>query len=215
VIAIVASDLDPQARALVRSWRAAGAALLSADDLGSPGWTFRPAEPERGTAVVNGRRIRIRDLRAVLTRRPAIVAEELSRIASADRAYVAAETNAFLVAWLHALPCPVINRPTTTSLCGPAWGDLHWRAAAARIGAAWAAGDDAEPARELVVCGERCFFADTHGQSAIAFALARAANADLLAVRMRGERICAASIAPDLRDPDVRRCLLSLLRRRA
>src|SRR5664279_42730 len=99
MIAVLASRLDPEARALVAAWSAEGAALLSAEDLGSPGWVFDPRDPGAGTAVVAGQPVPVAALRAVLTRRPAVVAEELARIAPADRPYVAAETNAFLVAW--------------------------------------------------------------------------------------------------------------------
>ena len=70
-------------------------------------------------------------LQAVLTCRPAVLAEELGRIAADDRSYVAAELNAFLVAWLSALPSRVVNRPTPRSLCGPAWNRVQWQAAAA------------------------------------------------------------------------------------
>ena len=78
------------------------------------------------------------ELQAVVTRRPAVVAEELAWIDPADRSYVAAEANAFLVAWLDAIPCRVVNRPTATSLAGPSWGPLQWAAAAGRAGVRWA-----------------------------------------------------------------------------
>src|SRR5581483_2527617 len=100
VLAVLASRLDPAARDLVAAWSSADAALLSAEDLSSEGWFFRLGEAAGGRAVVDGRRVAVRDLRAVLTRRPAVVAEELAWIDPGDRDYVAAEANAFLVAWL-------------------------------------------------------------------------------------------------------------------
>ena len=162
-------------------------------------------------AVVEGQRVKTADLRAVLTRRPAVLAEELARIDPADRSYVAAETNAFLVGWLSALPCTVVNRPTPTSLCGPAWGELHWRMAAARVGVVWAETDHPEEAHEVVVCGKHCLFARTPGQARAAMALALAAGVELLSIRFHGDRVSGASVAPSLDNPDVRARLLSYL----
>ena len=150
MIAVLASQFDPEARALVVAWSNAGAALLSAEDLCSPGWIFHLNDPSGGMAVVGGKRVKVSELRAVLTRRPAVVAEELGRINSADRPYVAAETNAFLVAWLSALPCRVVNRPRPSSLCGPAWDALHWHAAATKAGLAWDYSADKKKAHTVV-----------------------------------------------------------------
>jgi hypothetical protein len=203
--------LDPESRSVVDAWSSAGAALLSAEDLVSPGWTFSVGDPRSGTAVVDGRRINTADITAVLTRRPSVLAEELGRIHPADRAYVAAETNAFLVAWLSALPCAVVNRPTTTSLCGPAWDTLHWQSAAARVGLPWSDADDTSDAHEVVVCGERCVFAHDAREAAMATALARAAGTELLGVRFQREGISGVTVAPSLADTDVRACVLEHL----
>jgi len=212
MIVILASQLDSDACSLVRAWSAFGAVLLSAEDMCNSGWDFQPSDPARGTAVVEGQRIKIADFRAVLVRRPAVLAEELIRIDSADRAYVAAETNAFLVAWLSALSCPVVNRPTTTSLCGPAWGELHWRVAAARAGGSWVGPNNAIKEREVVVCGQHCLFANTPKQAKDALALARVAGVELMSVWFRGDQICGASVAPVLEKAEVRACLLDHLR---
>jgi hypothetical protein len=211
VIAVLASRLDPESRSVVDGWSSVGAALLSAEDLVSPGWTFSVGDPRGGTAVVDGRQIGTADISAVLTRRPSVLPEELGRIHPADRAYVAAETNAFLVAWLSALPCVVVNRPTTTSLCGPAWDALHWQCAAARIGLAWSDAGDTSDAHEVVVCGERCVFARDDREAAMATALSRAADTELLGVRFQGDRISGVTVAPSLADADVRACLLDHL----
>ena len=220
MIAVLASGLDPEAQALVAGWSSAGAALLSAEDLGSPGWVFDPGDPSSGVAVVAGRRIPISSLRAVLTRRPAIVAEELSWIVPADRPYVAAETNAFLVAWLSAVPCRVVNRSTPTSLCGPAWNRVQWQAAAARAGMPWVEcprGEEfqtkpAEETETLVVCGECVLFARDAATEAAARSLAHAAGVTLLSVRTYKGAICGASVAPDLGNAAVRSALLDHLR---
>jgi hypothetical protein len=210
MIAILASRLDGEARDLRTEWSGSGAALLSAEDLISPGWDFRPEDPASGTAVIEGRRVKVSQLRAVLTRRPAVLAEELAGIAPAERAYVGTEINAFLVAWLHALPCLVLNPPTTRSLSGPAWDDWHWRVAAARAGIECAAAGGVE-AHTVVVCGEECWFAATERQASIARRLAQIAGVELLSVCFAGDRLCGASVAPPLQDPELRTCLLRRL----
>lgn len=158
--------------------------------------------------VVNGRRVKVTDLRAVLTRRPAVLAEELTRIDPADRSYVAAETNAFLVAWLSAIRCPVVNRPTATSLCGPAWSELHWRVAAARAGVEWACNSSRGKSHAVMICGAECLWARTAEEAAAARALSKAACVELLEVRFRKGKVCRATVAPALADDEVRGRLL-------
>jgi hypothetical protein len=211
VIAVLASRFDPEARDMVSAWSDSNAVLLSAEDLCSPGWSFRPAAPAESVAVMDGQRVRVSELRAVLTRRPAVLAEELMRIAPADRSYVAAETNAFLVAWLSSLPCLVVNRPTPTSLCGPAWGELYWRSAAARVGVDWADAEETGDMHEVMLCGRRLLFSNSIEEETAVRALARTAGVGLLGVSFRNGRVCGASAAPALTISEVRDCLLSYL----
>jgi hypothetical protein len=212
MIAVLASELDSEAQSVVADWSGYRAALLSARDLTTAGWEFHPADPSSGVAVIDGRRVPVANLQGVLTRRPAVLSEELAWLDPGDRQYVAAETNAFLVAWLSSLPCPVVNRPTTTSLCGPAWDELHWRSAAAGAGVDWAEPDDKSTVQRVVMCGERSFFAATDRQAEIARALAHVAGVDLLAVSFRGDHVCAASVAPPLDNPEIRKHLIGQLR---
>jgi hypothetical protein len=116
LIAVLGSELDEAARGLVDAWAAEGAVLLSAQDLCTRGWVFRAITNGDGWFVAGGVRRPTAALRGVVVRRPAVAAEELPWIAADDRQYVAAEINAFLVAWLSTLPCPVLSRPTVTSL---------------------------------------------------------------------------------------------------
>src|SRR5262249_16821413 len=74
------------------------------------------------------------DLGGVLTRMPAVFETDLPQITVADRAYVAAEMTAFLLAWLGDLPCPVLNRARPTSLAGPVWRPEEGIQAAAPAG---------------------------------------------------------------------------------
>jgi hypothetical protein len=211
VIAIVASRLDSEARSLAAAWRPEGAAVLSAEDLVSSGWKLRVGDPHGGTAVVSGHPTAVATIRGVLVRRPAVMPEELKQIAREDRAYVAAETNAFLVAWLSALPCPVFNRPSANSLCGPAWDRLHWEVACARHGVAWADGAGTTEVTEVVVCGSDTLFAKTESQTRAAIALSKEANVELLGVRFRGDAVAGVTVAPSLASKPVRDALLHFL----
>jgi len=85
-------------------------------------------------AVVSGKVIPTPEIAGVLVRRHWISHEELTYVAAADREYVAAEMNAFLLCWLAALRCPVINPSTTTCLSGPLWTEQQWVHAAAGVG---------------------------------------------------------------------------------
>jgi hypothetical protein len=44
----------------------------------------------------------------------------------ADQDYVQQELIAFYLSWLHALPCPVLNRPTPQGLCGQWRHESEW-----------------------------------------------------------------------------------------
>jgi len=134
VVLVLASRLDRTAASWVARYARSDAALMTCDDLCSPGWIFDPARVQEGTAMVGGRPVPVDGLRGVLTLLPAVTEIELPRIVEAERAYVASEIQAFLVAWLSALQCPVINRPTPTCLTGPGWARERWLQAAAAAG---------------------------------------------------------------------------------
>ena len=85
--------------------------------------------------TVSGRRVRAVDIRAVINLLPVVLPEELACYAPGEREYQASEFHALLTFFLGALPCPVVNRPTATSLSGPHASRLGWlhRAAALKI----------------------------------------------------------------------------------
>jgi hypothetical protein len=178
VIIVLGSALDPAAAQLVTDlgqWRPAGGArLVSAEDLGRPGWAFDPAAPSEGRLVAGGAVLPVAEVHAVVVRRPAVAAEELAWLDPADRQYGAAESNAFLVAWLSALPVPVLNRPSATCLCGPGWSRLHWRLAAERIGVPWRqapTSDEAYAGRDVLVCGGSVHGARDPGEAGAVIAI--------------------------------------------
>ena len=75
---------------------------------------FDPSYPDRGRLVAGGSVFPVSEVTGVLTRRPHVFEVELMQVAVEDRPFVAAEINAFLLAWLSSLRCPVINRPSGT-----------------------------------------------------------------------------------------------------
>ena len=77
--------------------------------------------PEEAAAVIGGQVLPVADITGVLTRLPAVQPEDLAHIATADRDYVASEMTAFLIAFVSALPCRVLDRPSAGALSGPAW----------------------------------------------------------------------------------------------
>jgi len=213
LIAVVASELDEASRGLVDAWSTAGAVLVSARDLCTRGWVFNPIFDCDCTFVANGVRRLAGHLRGVVVRRPAVAAEELRWIADDDRRYVAAEINAFLVAWLSALWCPVLNRPTGTSLCGPARSQTSWQLVAARAGVAWSKRHDADTLDEMIYCGGLCYGASGKRRQQVAAKLANASDAQLLGLQFDGDAVAAVTVQPRLVDPGARDIVLAYLRK--
>jgi hypothetical protein len=203
---VLAYAHDAGARALVQRWCADGedAALLTCVDLSRPGWRYTGGVAH-GQAVIDGQLIATREVRAVITRIPAVSEAELANVHEDDRRYAAAEMQAFLLAWLTSLECPVLNRPTPSNLGGPSWSVAQWVQTARRLGLA------ARPVRQRLVyapgvpygidcridpsavfvdvVGERAFLVSGRAPRAhegwfvqAAIALARNAGAELLRV---------------------------------
>jgi hypothetical protein len=213
LLVIVASERDPAALALAERW-GADARLLTPADLSRRGWRFDPADPAAGSAVVDGRQVQVAAIDGVVTRLPAVYEADLARIVAADRRYVAQEMTAFLLAWLSALPCRVVNRPVPPSLGGPAWQRHHWTSAARR--ARLPLSDDGEGGRTLTVVGGRCVEPADPADARLAVALAGATGLDLLAVRVGPtgngtSGFVRADPWPDPSRPDVADALLAHL----
>lgn len=206
MLVILAYGGDVAARKLVERWRAAGerAGLLTVDDCTRPGWRYRPGADDAGTAVVQGELVATREIRAVITRMPAVAPAELVHVHEDDRMYAASEIGAFLLAWLSSLRCPVLNRPEPCNLGGRAWTMADWITCARSIGVAAAPlslctspDAPADPTRTRVdaatpavdVVGTRAFLIggreagpDDARLAEPSIALARAASVELLRV---------------------------------
>lgn len=221
---ILASSADEVAFSLAQRLSRSDVLVLAPRDLSRPGWCYRPGRAD-STLVVDGEVLDSADLAGVVTRLPWISERELPHIVAADRAYVAAEIGAFVVAWLSELACSVANRPSPSCLCGPFWLHERWVAGAAR------AGLKVEPARRLVssrgaeypeasrrthvsvtVVGEQCFGEVDDSLVEQALWLARSTAVETLTVGFShggsGAAFVAASPWPLLEDDAVARALL-------
>jgi hypothetical protein len=195
MIVVVAGYHDEAARSLVARWGADRAALLTCEDLSVPGWRHYVAAAGNPMAVIDGRKVAPGEITGVVTCLPHVSELELLHIVPSDRAYVAAEMSAFLLSWLSALSCPVVNRPSPTCLCGPYWRPEQWASVAAQVGMRVqpvhrrvALADGSGPAVPdgvtVTVVGGRCLgHADTTVMAA-ARRLAQAADVDLLTLHV-------------------------------
>ena len=216
MLVIVGSVFDQEAVNLTASWHGDGAALLTCRDLSTPGWRHFCGDRAASTAVIAGRVVPISSIRAVLTRRASIYSAELTQVSPEDREYVAAEMNAFLLAWLGELECPVLNRPTPGCLSGANWSSAQWVHQAARLGIpvrpyrafvpGRVDGPSDVPAIEVTVVGDRCFGAPDAEVASRARALARAAGVQLVSVQFADARervFLGANLLPAVADPAI------------
>jgi hypothetical protein len=135
VLVVIASRRDAAAAALCRRAPAGAARVLSWRDLSTRGWRYY-GHPEDGhdTVVIGGVPLTTAAVSAVITRCPSVPPHELGHIVPADRAYVAAEMTATLLAWVTRLGCPVANQPHAGCLSGPRWHPERWSAVATSLG---------------------------------------------------------------------------------
>jgi hypothetical protein len=198
VFVVIASCYDQTAQALVDRWKDQDAHLLTCKDLSVGGWRHLLTNPHDGTAVIGGQVVDVHQIRGVLIRMPCVFEQELTHIIAPDRAYVAAEMNAFLISWLSTLKCPVLNQPTPTYLLGPAWRSQQWVYAAAQLGirvrpilqqislTIECLPPPDQDGIAVTVVGDRCIGLVDPALATQAKRLARAANVDLLMARFSG-----------------------------
>jgi hypothetical protein len=113
VILILGRTEDPCCRLLQDQLLAGGwdACLLPEDQLlPGLGFEWRPAlTRQQGSICYNGREIEFADIHGILSRAWSVPVSAQD-FETADGRYICAEWNALLMAWLHAMPCVVINR---------------------------------------------------------------------------------------------------------
>jgi len=126
MLLVLASIVDQYVAAGVAHWRTKGsdAEILTCHDLAQPGWKLSLDEPP--TFVVGGKPVAAKEIDAIITRLAAVTPIELPFIHIQDRDYAAAEMQAFLLALLASVKCPVLNRAHPGSLNGPPWSREQW-----------------------------------------------------------------------------------------
>ncbi|HXO00195.1 MAG TPA: hypothetical protein VN881_14055 [Candidatus Acidoferrales bacterium] len=217
---ILASANDETARRLATLWKGDGARLVLPRDLSRPGWKYQPGQVESSVAAVDGELIPARQISGVLTRLGNIAENELIEIASGDREYVAREMSAFLLAWLSALTCPMLNRPGSICLSGPNWRPEQWAHAASQAAIPVvpsrrrvpyenepSPASRYEPPVTVTVVGKKCFGPKDKFLHDGARRIARRANVELLAVNFVGSgkdaRFLSADLWPNISAPDI------------
>jgi hypothetical protein len=221
VIIILASWWDEAARALAERWKDYKACLVTPKDLSRVGWCHYSGRNHISNAVISDRKRATSDICGVLVRLPWVCDQDLWHIASADRAYIGAEMNAFLVSWLSALPCPVLNRPTPSCLSGPAWRQENWIYIAGQLGIPVApvrrstpnlletvlAASQRSRSWAVTVVGGRWFGSVTPELAMQAQLLAEASEVDLLVVSFdrpeAGALFVSASLWPDIANGEI------------
>lgn len=108
------------------------------------------------------------DGRAIRSDMPGLVINRITGIppiggtvSAADAAYLGAEWQAAMAAWLRTLQCPVLNPPRAGSLIGPEMAPAAWRRVASAHGVpahAWASADTGafDGTVDVVLLGSHC-----------------------------------------------------------
>jgi hypothetical protein len=226
MLLILANAQDQRGTALRQIWDNAGAALATPGDLSHAGWSFDPAAPGTGYAVIEHHRVPSKDIEGICVLLPAVLESDLPHIAPGDRGYVAAEMTAFLCAWLTGLPCPKANQPFPYCLCGPNWRTERWIHLAARLGlptrGAVRSVGRPEPAPDVgaatetvVVVGDQVFGQVDRTAAGWATLMADAAGVRLLNVQIGndadGTFVVGADVWIDVNMPGVAAALLGEL----
>lgn len=223
MILVLAHGRDLPARRWVDAWSAHDARLVTPADLSRPGWQHYVGDSGPEFAVASGQTISVPEIRGVVTRIPWVMPDDVPHVTADDRGYVASEINAFLVAWLCELRCPVINRPAPGSLMGAPHSAEGWLALAARAGLTLSCTRRTFPAPPetawptdaitVSVLGGRCFGDVDPELASQACRLAALADVELLAVmfshREAGATFLGAHLWPDIALPELSGALLA------
>lgn len=132
-ILLLARDRDP-AVALLRRLAPDRVRHVRPVDLSRPGWRYVGGRPDLAVAVAEETCIPAARVAAVISRLHWLGEWDFPHVHAADRSYAAAESSAFLLAWLAQFRRVRVNPPSPTCLCGPALSHLEWAAVAARAG---------------------------------------------------------------------------------
>jgi hypothetical protein len=191
-------------------------AHASVEDLCAPGWRYRVGAPEYARARACGRTIEAERIAAVLCRIGRVSASDMETVHADDREFAAAETTAFLRAWLTQFRGVRCNEPTWMSLAGPRWHPLQWSRLVTELGIP--ASVEARQSETAVVAGRDVFGTTVPQLIDYSKRIASAVRARSLAIRfVRNREWCfhSAEACPDLDEPNADALLHDLLAGRA
>lgn len=219
MIVILSSEFDTVARWAASRWPGGAAYVMTPADLSCEGWTVETEHMEKANIVVEGRRVRLGEIRGWVNLLPAVFEGELVRVEAGDRRYAATEMSAFLTFLLTHAPGKVVNRPSPTQLNGPGWSHEKWILEAARAGLPvrrWAVHSHQEappprisPLRFCTVLGAKIWGCDssTTPSHSASQRLAVAANTAFLRLHFgqdaAGDFFLGANPVPPLNDPEM------------
>lgn len=214
MLAILGSAVTAEPWILAQHWAAEEVGVLTPADLSKPGWRLRPAGAGQNAIVLNGESLPLAAVTGVVTTMPAVGVHDLPHIVEPDREYVAAEMTAFLLAWLSYLHCPVIERPTPTSLDGCGRRLWQWIALARVLGIAAPAPGSADDrdAVEVTVVDGRAVDPPSRAFGLAAEQLATAASRTLVTLcflRARRPTLLGVKHVPAVDSPAVADALLA------
>jgi hypothetical protein len=191
-------------------------AHTSVADLCAPGWRYVVGSPERASARACGRAIEAGRIAAVLCRIGRVSAADMQSVHADDREFAAAETTAFLRAWLTQFRGVRCNEPTWMSLAGPRWHPLQWSHLVTALGIAVSV--DSPRSATAVVAGREVFGTTVPQLIDYSLRIASAVRARSLALRfVHNRQWCfhSAEACPELDGPKADALLHDLLAGRA
>lgn len=215
ILAVLAREHDTAVfSSLSRIWP--GEILqISCKDLSTPGWHHRVHNPAEGCLVAGGKSVPVGAIGGLVVRIGWIVERDIPWVVEGDRPYMASEMNAFLMAFLHALPCRVANAPSNACLAGPSWRQAQWTHQAMSVGLnihesamrfpmIWSEG---LTGIDVVVIGDRWFGPVDESVGRKSAQLAASAGVDMLVLHFvdspEGQAFQFAHPWPDISEPQV------------
>jgi hypothetical protein len=214
MILVLASAVDLEATRFVQAWHGPEVHLLTPVDLSTAQWFHAIQRSGTNRFGLGGRSYETEVIQAVLVLLPGIRGVDLGQIVPEDRAYVAAEMNAFLFFWLNDLTCSIINRPQAGSLMGPTWGLERWRWEARAVGLTLCTHvPDSEGLKSLSVVGEQVYGTDDSNLQRAAVQLARSANTLLLTILLVNDQFLYAHTRPQLNNERIATAVRALIER--
>jgi hypothetical protein len=211
-VLIIGHSGEAAARSLVAAWPGGGARLLTPANFFRSRLSWRADAKGRAVSAIGATPVDVDSISGVVTLIDGVFASDLPQVAPADRVYVAGEMTAFLSVWLHTLPCPKLNPPSLTSLCGQK-DFLLWRAHALACGLSAPSVDVSAPLRRddaalrLTIIGDRALGSTDREAIGFARALSDRTRLPMLSLRLErtpdGFAFAGATALPDVNHPEI------------